>query len=1162
MQNLHSFRRQLLPAAGRWPRALLVGSAGLLLTLSPLALPIASHAAEIVSLNATDRPTGPLDIWVNAGGIGDFTPSGDAIPQVVTVDGVNGVEFVGSADPLLGTQYVGPPSPITGGASRTVEAWVYNPTPQAEETVIAWGRRGGPAGSNLAFGHGSHLTFGAVGHWDAPDIGWSNRVAFGRWNHIAYTYDEGTRRVAVFSDGVLANSKTLATPLDTHATDTAGNPLPFWIQRQSEASGFASGVGIGSLVIAKVSVHDVALSDAEIQASFESDRAQFGLGDTDNDGMPDWFERRHSAFLDAEDAADAALDQDSDGLSNRSEFDRQTAIDDPDTDEDGLQDGVETGTGQWVSGTDTGTSPTNPDTDGDGLNDGVETNTGTFASATNTGTDPTDPDSDGDSYDDGGEVIAQSDPTDEASLPEVPSWTEAIAASAPRYWYRFEETDPAAQAENEGSAEGYDGVYGPEITAGDLGKPSVLPGLGSAIEFTGPPVGNTTGKNVDIGVNAEDPAEPWIPELTNFRPPAVEKATTVEYWIRTSHTGTAANQTWNSPAILARESGGDGDMYWGWLNQSGQLGFSTSDLVEIFASGVTDGQWHHVVLVKEWRLNELSRSVMYLDGGSAQGGMTIEATTPAGNASYQDTDGAIRYVGFTETGGGANVQFIGFLDELAIYDRALTETEARVHFRAVMEGDTDEDGMPDAYELANGLNPNVDDADLDADSDTLSNIEEFGRGTDPQRADSDSDGAPDNVETGTGVWVSANDRGSDPLDPDSDGDGLADGVETNTGTVVGSADTGTDPNNEDTDGDRFGDADEVALNTNPSDEASQPQVADDWVSAVQADAPRYFWRFEGASLDAGVPNDGSVDGFDGIYGSGIIAADLGKPSASTNLGAALEFTGPAAGSTTTKFVDFGAPIPELINPRTAPEDGKATTVEYWIRTTHAGTSANQTWNSPAILGRESPGDGDMYWGWFNQVGQFGFSTSDNVEIYADGLTDGQWHHVVMTKIWRETELSISRLFVDGGALSGGQTFEATTAPGAGSQQDDDAAIQFLGFTESGGSANLQYIGQVDEVAIYDKAFTEAQARLHYLAAGVAPSTFEILDISINPQNSQVTLTWEATAGLSYTVQRATSLPAGTWEAVGTVDATGNTATLTDTTPPPGAAAVFYRILQN
>jgi len=50
-------------------------------------------------------------------------------------------------------------------------------------------------------------------------------------------------------------------------------------------------------------------------------------------------------------------------------------------------------------------------------------------------------------------------------------------------------------------------------------------------------------------------------------------------------------------------------------------------------------------------------------------------------------------------------------------------------------GDSDNDGMDDAWEIAHGLNPNnPTDASLDSDQDMMSNLREFLSGTDPRDA--------------------------------------------------------------------------------------------------------------------------------------------------------------------------------------------------------------------------------------------------------------------------------------------------------------------------------------------------------------------------------------------------------------------------------------------
>jgi len=61
------------------------------------------------------------------------------------------------------------------------------------------------------------------------------------------------------------------------------------------------------------------------------------------------------------------------------------------------------------------------DTDGDGLIDSYETGTGVYVSPTNTGTDPLDPDTDNDGFSDGVEVRPGSDPNNAGSVPQIPA---------------------------------------------------------------------------------------------------------------------------------------------------------------------------------------------------------------------------------------------------------------------------------------------------------------------------------------------------------------------------------------------------------------------------------------------------------------------------------------------------------------------------------------------------------------------------------------------------------------------------------------------------------------------------------------------------------------------------------------------------------------------
>ncbi|MEZ4632502.1 MAG: hypothetical protein R2880_17620 [Deinococcales bacterium] len=96
-------------------------------------------------------------------------------------------------------------------------------------------------------------------------------------------------------------------------------------------------------------------------------------------------------------------DQDNDGLSNGRELEVHTDPKDPDSDDDGLNDGDEVNTHH--------TDPNDADSDDDGLSDSDEVNVH--------GTDPNDADSDNDGVLDGDEVANGTDPNNNADTPKL-----------------------------------------------------------------------------------------------------------------------------------------------------------------------------------------------------------------------------------------------------------------------------------------------------------------------------------------------------------------------------------------------------------------------------------------------------------------------------------------------------------------------------------------------------------------------------------------------------------------------------------------------------------------------------------------------------------------------------------------------------------------------
>ena len=183
--------------------------------------------------------------------------------------------------------------------------------------------------------------------------------------------------------------------------------------------------------------------------------------------------------------------------------------------------------------------------------------------------------------------------------------------------------------------------------------------------------------------------------------------------------------------------------------------------------------------------------------------------------------------------------------------------EVNVHGTDPFAGDSDGDGIPDDWEIANGLDPLVDDAGADADGDGLTNLDEHERETDPQRVDTDGDGLDDGQEVGFEPAGTL-----DPTERDTDGDGVYDGWELEHGFDPANADDG----DFDTDGDGLPTWREFNADTDPlvadSDGDGMPDgfEVDNGLDPLQDDS--------GLDLD----RDGATN-LDEYLSSGAVQAD-------------------------------------------------------------------------------------------------------------------------------------------------------------------------------------------------------------------------------------------------------------------------------------------------
>jgi hypothetical protein len=175
---------------------------------------------------------------------------------------------------------------------------------------------------------------------------------------------------------------------------------------------------------------------------------------------------------------------------------------------------------------------------------------------------------------------------------------------------------------------------------------------------------------------------------------------------------------------------------------------------------VSDGAWHHIVAISDAAGTAFGTAI-YVDGqldGQIEGAAALAV------------NGARVMIG--ENPGARGREWAGSIDDVAIWDRVLTESEIASLWAGgagkplsaffAPPNDADNDGMPNEWETQYGLNPNDPaDAALDPNANGITNLDEYKAGYDPRDTVKPTITA---VKT-TGTFDSVTLTFSKPLDP-------------------------------------------------------------------------------------------------------------------------------------------------------------------------------------------------------------------------------------------------------------------------------------------------------------------------------------------------------------------------------------------------------------
>jgi len=146
----------------------------------------------------------------------------------------------------------------------------------------------------------------------------------------------------------------------------------------------------------------------------------------------------------------------------------------------------------------------------------------------------------------------------------------------------------------------------------------------------------------------------------------------IEFWMKkASFVGSGGTN--DNEVIIGRDDSGTSLHWWfGIQNSTGaahfRLGDKTGDSVFIEGPPIDDGKWHHLVAVRD---NDAGGNWLYVDGND------VNSISKTYSADFNSSSATLN-LGWLNLSPGYHYE--GILDEVAIYDRALSEKEILSHY--------------------------------------------------------------------------------------------------------------------------------------------------------------------------------------------------------------------------------------------------------------------------------------------------------------------------------------------------------------------------------------------------------------------------------------------------------------------------------------------------